>query len=525
MGDVQWPSDPGAYEQAIAVLLSCMHPELLRVDGSGGDGGRDAQLTDAQGLHVFEMKSFTGRMTKGRRSKVESSLGRAALLNPVSWDVVVPIDLNPAEERWFASLQDRFAFPLSWRGATWIKARLVERPAVRRFYFADHHAELGHLLQEIARNNISPINTAADAAGRLQQLCGRLSELDPHYTFRITAGPGSHTGIEVLPAYPGADRDQPLHIALSVTDPDTPEGERAASDFERCRRYGDAIDLPARFVQLSGPASLLPPQGSDRVRIEANPEPRDLPAQLIVTDPAGRRLAALGLHMTSIRSGTHGGTLTGTDPTGAVTCQLRMDRTTRESSLKIDMKVPAALRPAQWLDVVRFASHAGPGACLQMTLAGHPVNDPAPFRITPREDGAVPVLRVLEQLVAIEHLAVTTLVVPMDPSKEDLLAIGEAHTLLVGGSVDEVVSSATIQADDTEFIRGLLTTQRPIRLRQNHPNYEIEIFGQKVPIGRVQRTLPALYVSDHRRTADGWHLTLTAGPEPGANVGTIQRAG
>lgn len=90
MGDVEWPKDPGAYEQAVAVLLSCMHPQLLRVDGSGGDGGRDAQLTDPDGLHVFEMKSFTGRMTKGRRDKVEKSLGRAALLNPVSWDVIVP---------------------------------------------------------------------------------------------------------------------------------------------------------------------------------------------------------------------------------------------------------------------------------------------------------------------------------------------------------------------------------------------------------------------------------------------------
>ncbi|MDK9494446.1 hypothetical protein QEZ40_000320 [Streptomyces katrae] len=522
MGDVRWPNDPMAYEQAIAVLLSCMHPQLQRVDGAGGDGGRDAQLTDAQGLHVFEMKSFTGRMTKGRRSKVVNSLRRAALLKPVSWDVIVPIDLNPAEERWFADLQGAYPFPLSWRGATWIKARLVEHPAVRRFYFADHQAELGHLLQQIARKHISPIDTAVDAVGRLRQLCGRLTELDPHYAFRIIAGPGLHTGIEVLPAYPGADRDQPLQIALSITDPDTPEGRRAAADFERCRRYGDPVDLSAEFVRLSGPPSLVPPEGSDHVRIEAIAEPRDLPAQLIVTDASGKRLAALGLHMSSIRSGTHGGTLTGADPTGAVTCTFRLDRTTRESSIKIDVHVPDALRPAQWLDVVRFAAQAGPGSRLQMILAGHPVNDPMPFRITPHVGGAAPVVRVLEQLIAIERLAVTTLVVPKDPSNEDLRAIREAHTLLTGGTVEEVVSSAAMEADDTDFVRGLFT-QRPVRLRQNHPNYEIEIFGQRVPIGPVQRTLPALYVSEHRRSADGWHLTLTAGREPGANVATVQR--
>lgn len=356
------------------------------------------------------------------------------------------------------------------------------------------------------------------------EMC-RLAELDPHYTFRITAGPGPHIGIEVLPAYPGADRDQPLHIALSITDPDTPEGESAASEFERCRRYGDPIELPTHYVRLSGPPSLLPPQGSDRVHLEAVPEPRDLPAQLIVTDPAGKRLAVLGLRMTSIRSGTRGSTLTGADPTGAITCRLRLDRTTRQSTIKIDVNVPEKLRPGQWLDVVRFASCAEPGTCLQMTLAGHAVNDPGPFRITPRHGGAVPVLRVLEQLVTIEQLAVTTLMVPKDPSPEDLRAIREAHALLTGGAVEEVVSSVTMEADDTESIRGLFTAPQPVRLRQNHPAYEIEIFGQNVPIGPVQHTLPPLYVSEHRRTADGWHVTLTAGAELGANVASIRRAG
>lgn len=193
MGDVEWPKDPGAYEQAVAVLLSCMHPQLVRVDGSGGDGGRDAQLTAPDGLHVFEMKSFTGRMTKGRRDKVEKSLGRAALLNPVSWDVIVPIDLNPTEEKWFSGLQQRFSFPLLWRGATWIKARLAEHPAVRRFYFANHHAELGHLLQEIAPSRQT--SRRARAAHDVHPF--RLPWRNPrgsrsHRSDHLSASPGPH---------------------------------------------------------------------------------------------------------------------------------------------------------------------------------------------------------------------------------------------------------------------------------------------------------------------------------------------
>ena len=60
------------------------------------DGGQDGQITDA-----FKLKSFTGRMTSGRRKQVERSLNRAAALGPTQWTLVVPIDPTPAEEKWF----------------------------------------------------------------------------------------------------------------------------------------------------------------------------------------------------------------------------------------------------------------------------------------------------------------------------------------------------------------------------------------------------------------------------------------
>lgn len=132
-------------------------------------------------------------------------------------------------------------------------------------------------------------------------------------------------------------------------------------------------------------------------------------------------------------------------------------------------------------------------------------------------------LHTLEQLVAIEQLAVTTLIVPRDPAGEDLRAIEETHTFLMGGVVEEVVTGATLEWDDTPQVHELIASGTPIRLRQNHPNFETEIFGQSVPIGLVQRTLPALYVTEHRRTDNGWHLTLEADTQPGANVATIQR--
>jgi len=82
----------------VSVLLSRLHPDAERIDGIGGDGGRDVQLRTSQRLDLFELKSFTGRLTArspNRRRQVEESLRTAAGLQPDSWSLVVPIDHNP----------------------------------------------------------------------------------------------------------------------------------------------------------------------------------------------------------------------------------------------------------------------------------------------------------------------------------------------------------------------------------------------------------------------------------------------
>jgi hypothetical protein len=107
MTRVKWDElDPGRYEDMVAVLLSNIYPEAAeRIDGSGGDGGRDVQLRYESDLDGFELKGFTGRMTSGRRAQVKRSLRRAASVGLRSWTLVVPIDPTPGEQRWFDTLQ------------------------------------------------------------------------------------------------------------------------------------------------------------------------------------------------------------------------------------------------------------------------------------------------------------------------------------------------------------------------------------------------------------------------------------
>ena len=124
MGD---PHVKAVYEDMVAVLLSTLHPEAERLDGRGGDGGRDIQLRHHGRLDLFELKSFTGRLSKqhGRRRQVEDSLKTAARHNPDSWTLVVPIDHTKDELAWFDRLRSQYPFPLIWRGRTWLDQQVA----------------------------------------------------------------------------------------------------------------------------------------------------------------------------------------------------------------------------------------------------------------------------------------------------------------------------------------------------------------------------------------------------------------
>ena len=54
----------------VAVLLSHLNPSVQRINVSGingrdGDGGKHVQFVTREGLIVYQLESFTGRMRKG----------------------------------------------------------------------------------------------------------------------------------------------------------------------------------------------------------------------------------------------------------------------------------------------------------------------------------------------------------------------------------------------------------------------------------------------------------------------------
>jgi hypothetical protein len=92
-GPVPWHElSPDQTEQLISALLVRLHPDALRIDGSGGDGGCDIRIPLDGGDWVVEIKSFTARLATPQRRQIERSL-QAAIRNYAG---IKPVDLGVA---------------------------------------------------------------------------------------------------------------------------------------------------------------------------------------------------------------------------------------------------------------------------------------------------------------------------------------------------------------------------------------------------------------------------------------------
>jgi hypothetical protein len=107
----------------------------VRIDGSGGDGGVDVVARGPVGDHVYEIKSFSRRLTAGQPRQVLKSLRTAVGMQPdmMAWTLVLPLDLSPSEDKWFRTiLAAETTAEVTWMGRTAVEAAFAERPDLAR---------------------------------------------------------------------------------------------------------------------------------------------------------------------------------------------------------------------------------------------------------------------------------------------------------------------------------------------------------------------------------------------------------
>jgi hypothetical protein len=206
---VEWDRlDPRQFEDMVSLLLAVLHPTSVRTDGAGGDGGRDVHVEGDGGDEVFELKSFTGRLTGSRRRQVKQSFRRAMVSKPAAWTLVVPIDLNPAEQKWFRELAAGAPTTCRWHGKTWLDARMAENPCVPRYCLSDVTNEVRELAIQLGAEKAALANGVPDAVERLRALQALANEVDPFYYVDLaTDGARGTVSVSLRPRFPTAARE------------------------------------------------------------------------------------------------------------------------------------------------------------------------------------------------------------------------------------------------------------------------------------------------------------------------------
>ncbi len=518
---VRWEDlDSGTYEDMASVLISTLHPTAERIDGAGGDGGRDVQVRENDRLTVYECKSFTGRLSRerpNRRPQVERSLARVAGLEPAVWNLVVPIDHNPDELEWFDGLREQYPFRLNWLGLTWLDHQVAEHPAIARYFVFNGNDEAMQALREIREEQAALANGVPDAIARLGVLRARLDEVSPHYRLDI-ALEGDETRVSVFPKYLGAEKDAPISVTGSFVLPNTPAAVVMREQLRQVFDYGGEVQVPDEYLsgfQLVAPAGLGRSLDDGTLTIKSLPvtEGLPLPFTLSLYSEQGRHLASLAGNYQERVTGQRGARLRGADVTGGITIETMVDTDAQTVGHSFTFSIPSNLMPGVILPLLRFARHLHAPNVMRLFLPGEeePQGEHQNDQQLPESD-IVPeeLVTLVEDLDFVQSRLRTFFPVPDDFSQQDARAIAETKALLQGERVRAGGDVLTARLQPGADLSGLLDQSEPFQLLQTGTSFTVQIAGQRLTVRPVAIHCPAVRFLDR----DAVESAVAAGSHP-----------
>jgi hypothetical protein len=349
-------SSPTKYEDMVSVLLSVLDQRVIRVDGSGGDGGKDVYFPAPEGLLVYELKSFTGRFTKNRENQVKRSFAKARTLEPKSWTLVCPIDLTNSERARFEKVTAGAEFECQWFGKTWLDARMAEHPEVARYFLADVHTELEDLARLFQHEQAALVNGIPDALERMEKLSRLCAELSPFYRIDIATDTATGSATATLtPKYPGAERDDPISVRASLAFPDQESAESTQAMLQAAYDFGEGAEVPSAYVTnvlVTAPAGL----GGEYTQGQLSIAPAVLQGvpefrlHMVVTEPDGGNAVMLPLSGRVKTAGAKGlvAHLSDSAQTMSVTLRINVAELQLNARYRVDVHpgLPEALLPS-----------------------------------------------------------------------------------------------------------------------------------------------------------------------------------
>lgn len=126
------------YALMCARLILTESPEAKPVEGKGGDQGLDTFIGKINGkLSAFQFKYFCVRIGKSQKAQIKASLKTALSHNNLlSWKLVLPIDMNIHEQKWFQGFcSEHASLHIELWGETKLMNLLSMHPEIAKDFF------------------------------------------------------------------------------------------------------------------------------------------------------------------------------------------------------------------------------------------------------------------------------------------------------------------------------------------------------------------------------------------------------
>jgi hypothetical protein len=310
---IRWEDfDPATVERVITALLVRTVEGAKPVEGAGGDEGADVVASMAGGEHVYEIKSFTGRLTASRRGQIVESLRSARDHRPAmrAWTLILPTDLTPGEQRWFHDdLGSEVDVPLTWMGRIELDAAFAERPDLSRNFLPGSAERLAFdMMVQAGQETGALAGGIPDAMRRGADLRMLASKVDPDWDVDLVLA-SDGTTVNLRPKDPGAFERSMVGGSLQLrVQPGSPEAQ-ALSNFEMfgspLHLHGDHVSQFA--VRLPGQLDTLLATPGEPISLAIDTPPGPGQRLQLVSLRAGAVVRRLPMTLTHNTQGVRGG--------------------------------------------------------------------------------------------------------------------------------------------------------------------------------------------------------------------------
>jgi len=459
------------YDAIVSMLLVDLYPTAKHVDGAGGDGGRDVQVMDAEGLHIFQLKSFSGRMTGSRRRQVERSLIRAKGLSPRDWMLIAPIDFNPSELAWFETLRRLVDFSIDFHDLTWLDKQMSSRPHIHRYVVEDITHEVVRIAELLKGGQAVLDHGPPEILERAQELRRLLDDGTPGYRFEITVAEG-HQSLKLIPRYEGAERDFPITGSFKFTFPNDEAGRDAAAEFQRSVDFGTPVNVSSEYVAevtVNVPANLGGTWSEAHVEIgPALSEGAKGTFVMTCESETGERLVELPLDFERSSQGQAGSIWKGADTTGTLSATLEFNVATGALTVNLNVKTLEKYYPHEVLPAFRFLeAFVYPNQFVLRTENDEHLSD---LTAAPVEGWINPLmLPLVEGQALIQAAAKRLRRVRSGATREEIRDVHVAATLLRSGTVSGTWTHLTMELQEDVSIESE-DKEHQIELLRNEPH-------------------------------------------------------